>query len=144
MSHGISKEKFKEVDGLLKSIEKDNDISIIHAVESGSRAWGFPSADSDYDIRFIYHHSLDWYVSAFAKKDNIDLSFVGDLDAGGWDIGKSLQLMYKGNASIHEWLHSPVIYTSNAEKYGPIFELAKSVINPAAAFYHYLSFQKGK
>src|SRR5690606_26003903 len=98
----VSQEKHQQINHLLDKIERQNGVSIFLAVESGSRAWGFASQDSDYDIRFIYHHNAPWYVTAFDKKDHIDLAMLHDLDAAGWDIAKCLRLLYKGNATLHE------------------------------------------
>ncbi len=83
----------QQIKALLSKVESEHDVTIILAVESGSRAWGFPSSDSDYDIRFIYMHDRDWYASVFPKRDVIENMFVGELDAGGWDLRKALQLM---------------------------------------------------
>lgn len=47
----------------LTEIEQLEHVKILYAVESGSRAWGFASTNSDYDIRFIYMHPLEWYLS---------------------------------------------------------------------------------
>ncbi len=135
----ISPDKLNEIRSLLESLETEYDISIIHAVESGSRAWGFASADSDYDIRFIYHHKPSWYITAFDKKDHIDMAIDGDLDTGGWDIGKALRLLYKGNAVVHEWLRSPLVYHSLPQKHDALKQFANQAFNPAAAFYHYFS-----
>ena len=129
---------------LLQELERENDITIIHAIESGSRAWGFPSSDSDYDIRFIYHHPQAWYISAFEKKDHIELEISDDLDAGGWDIGKMLRLMQKGNAAAFEWLYSPVVYRSNVQKTQLLKDLGAEIFNPAPVFYHYCSLAKKK
>jgi hypothetical protein len=106
----VGQDRTPEIQQLLGTIERDNEVTIIHAIESGSRAWGFPSIDSDYDIRFIYYHPPSWYLSAFEKKDTIDLAINDELDAGGWDIGKCMRLLHKGNMPIYEWLYSPVIY----------------------------------
>lgn len=38
----------------LAQIEKESKVKIIFAVESGSRAWGISSKDSDNDIRFVF------------------------------------------------------------------------------------------
>lgn len=129
---------------LLSNIESEQNIKIIHAVESGSRAWGFPSVDSDYDVRFIYCHEKDWYITPFDRKDTIDISMQGDLDAGGWDIGKCLALLYKGNAVLQEWLNSPVVYRSDSEMHLVLRNFAAKEFNPAAAFYHYISLAKRK
>lgn len=140
----ISREKTEAILSLLSNIESERNIKIIHAIESGSRAWGFPSVDSDYDVRFIYYHEKDWYITPFDRKDTIDISMQGDLDAGGWDIGKCLSLLYKGNAVLQEWLNSPVVYRSNSEMHKVLRDFAAKEFNPAAAFYHYISLAKRK
>jgi predicted nucleotidyltransferase len=140
----ILQEKKAAILSLLASIESERKIKIIHAVESGSRAWGFPSVDSDYDVRFIYCHERDWYITPFDRKDTIDISMQGDLDAGGWDISKCLSLLYKGNAVLQEWLNSPVIYRSNPEVHLLLRDFAAREFSPAAGFYHYISLAKRK
>lgn len=135
----ISLERRGQILDLLSRIENEYHILIIHAVESGSRAWGFPSQDSDYDIRFIYYHPKDWYLSPFEKKDHIDVVIHDDLDAGGWDLAKVLRLLNKGNAVVHEWLNSPVVYLSDSEKYETLKQFACDAFNPTSAFYHYYS-----
>ncbi len=134
----------KQIQDLLDEIENEQKVKIILAIESGSRAWGFPSKDSDYDVRFIYHHEKDWYISAFQKRDVIDAVFVGDLDAGGWDISKCIQLMHKGNAPLLEWLHSPIVYRQDEMKVVALKELAEISFNPKLVFHHYLSLAKKK
>ena len=47
----------------LRQIGQEENVTLLHAVESGSRAWGFPSPDSDYDVRFIYYRPLSFYLS---------------------------------------------------------------------------------
>lgn len=133
-----------QIHTLLDEIENELDIRILMAVESGSRAWGFPSQDSDYDIRFIYMHSKDWYASVFPKRDVVENRFIGDLDASGWDIRKTLQLMHKGNAPLLEWLESPIVYRKDTEKVQLLTDLAAASFNPKAVFYHYLSLAKKK
>lgn len=133
-----------QIQTLLNDIEAELDIHILLAVESGSRAWGFPSQDSDYDIRFIYMHDKDWYASVFPKRDVIENRFIGDLDASGWDIRKALQLMHKGNAPLLEWLGSPIVYRKDIQKISSITDLAAKSFNAKAVFYHYLSLAKKK
>lgn len=134
----------REISVLLQKIEATHHVQVIHAVESGSRAWGFPSEDSDYDIRFIYCHSPRWYISPFERKDTIELFADFDLDASGWDIGKCLALLYKGNCTLHEWLGSPIVYGSNSEKFLRLQQFARNEFNSASAFYHYMSLAKRK
>ena len=140
----ISEDKNNQILQLLRQIESEKDIQIIHAIESGSRAWGFPSEDSDYDIRIIYHRDLDWYVSPFNKKDVIEDVFIDDLDVNGWDAGKCLSLMYKGNAALIEWLNSPIVYKTDPSKVAILNNVAIESFNPKHIFYHYVSLAKKK
>jgi hypothetical protein len=84
---------------ILTEIERKKNIKILYACETGSRAWGFPSPDSDFDIRFMYMHERDWYLSLNVKKDTIEI-MDGDLDVTGWDLKKSLTLLKKSNAPL--------------------------------------------
>ena len=94
----------------LNHIEKEFDVEIILAVESGSRAWGFESVDSDYDVRFIYKHKPEWYIHVLPKRDVIELPVNEIEDYSGWDIKKALFLLNKSNPVLFEWLHSPIVY----------------------------------
>src|SRR5688500_1263199 len=98
---------------ILKEIEQKKNIEILYACETGSRAWGFPSPDSDYDVRFIYRHNIDWYLSLSQKKDTIEF-MAGDLDVTGWDLRKCLMLLKKSNAPLIERFQSPMEYYSNS------------------------------
>ena len=97
----------------LKEIELQKGVEILYAVESGSRAWGFASPDSDYDIRFIYKHDLDYYLSLWEQTDVIEFMTEDDLDGSGWNLRKTLKLLAKSNASLLEWIYSPVVYYEN-------------------------------
>jgi predicted nucleotidyltransferase len=140
----IDLQKRESIYAFIGAIEHQYNVEVILAVESGSRAWGFPSQDSDYDIRLIYHHAKDWYVSPFAKSDVIENAFKGDLDLAGWDVAKALALMHKGNAPLCEWLHSPVVYRDNAIKSENLKRLSVRSFNPKPMFYHYTSLAKKK
>jgi len=94
----------------IAAIETQEDIRILYAVESGSRAWGFASPDSDYDVRFIYAQPRDRYLSIRERKDVIELPVNPILDINGWDIRKALQLFLKSNSPLYEWLQSPIVY----------------------------------
>ena len=126
----------------LIELEKTNNVRVLYACESGSRAWGFPSPDSDYDVRFIYLHDIDWYLSLRDRKNTIDLPVSGDLDLGGWELKKALQLLRKSNPPLLEWLFSPIVYTSNAAFLTDLKELAKMFFSPVAVMHHYLSMSK--
>jgi len=94
----------------LSEIEIKYSVKIIYACESGSRAWGFASENSDYDVRFIYAHTKDWYLTIDEKRDVIEIPIDGDLDINGWDIRKSLMLLRKSNSPLLEWISSPNKY----------------------------------
>ncbi len=94
----------------LKKIEREHKVKILYAIESGSRVWGFASQDSDFDVRFIYVHHKDWYLSIESKRDVIEMPLEGDLDINGWDLTKALGLFRKSNPPLYEWLQSPIVY----------------------------------
>ncbi|MEK6926896.1 MAG: nucleotidyltransferase domain-containing protein [Nanoarchaeota archaeon] len=97
---------------LIKSIEKENNIKILLAIESGSREWGFASEDSDYDIRCIHISPTEKYLSLEEPKKQIEL-IKGNLDLVSWDIKKFFSLFLKSNPTVSEWLSSNIIYVNN-------------------------------
>jgi len=128
--------------GELKKIENEEKVRIIYACESGSRAWGFPSKDSDYDVRFIYVHNHDRYLSVYDRKDVIERPVCDLLDINGWDIRKALRLLQKSNATLMEWFQSPVIYLDRPEISKKIKELIPVAFSQKSTFYHYSSILK--
>ena len=94
----------------LDEIESVHNVSILYAVESGSRAWGFASPDSDFDVRFLYVRPVLDYLRIRPMRDVIELPLTGDLDTNGWDIVKALNLFRSSNPALLEWLRSPIIY----------------------------------
>ncbi len=123
----------------LSAIEKDHDVTILWACESGSRAWGFPSPDSDYDVRFIYAQKPSSYIRVFDKRDVIEEPINGLLDINGWDIKKALGLLRKSNPALMEWLSSPIIYHQHETGLAPLKSLAETAFLPLASCHHYLS-----
>lgn len=107
------------IDRRLEAIRAQNHVVIPIAIESGSRAWGF-LPDSDYDCRFIFVRRLEDYLSPWVKRDVIETPLEGVFDVNGWDLGKALKLMLKGNAVILEWLTSPIVYCGSAS-FAPAF-----------------------
>ena len=94
----------------LHEIEQTEQIKILLAVESGSRAWGFDSPDSDYDVRFIYVRPRNEYLKLNKNRDVIELPINDLLDINGWDLDKTLTLLYKSNPTLFEWFSSPIVY----------------------------------
>lgn len=126
----------------LKALEKEKNIEILLAVESGSRAWGFASPDSDYDIRFIYKHDMEHYLSLWDKNEAIEFMTSDDLDGSGWDIAKTLKLLSKSNAPLLEWLNSPIVYYKKNSFISEIEPLANVCFSPIGCLYHYLGTTK--
>ncbi|MEM0543531.1 nucleotidyltransferase domain-containing protein [Flavobacterium sp. j3] len=126
----------------LKEAELQKGVEILYAVESGSRAWGFASPDSDYDIRFIYKHDLDYYLSLWEQTDVIEFMTEDNLDGSGWDLRKAVKLLAKSNAPLLEWLFSPVVYFENEAFIAEMRRLAKDCFSPIACLHHYLGTTK--
>ncbi len=123
----------------LQQLAIQEQIVILYACESGSRAWGFPSPDSDYDVRFIYLRPLEWYLSIEDRRDTIDLPINSLLDINGWDLRKALKLFKGSNSVIYEWIQSPIIYQANSNLAQELLDLATSCYHPRAGIYHYLN-----
>lgn len=139
----VSLKIFNTVLEELKRVEKSHGVRILYACESGSRAWGFSSQDSDYDVRFLYVHSRDWYLSIDDHRDVIEEPIRGDLDISGWELRKALRLLRKSNAPLIEWLKSPVVYAQEDGFIRDFRALARGYYSPARCFKHYLHMAYG-
>ncbi|WP_016756963.1 nucleotidyltransferase domain-containing protein [Leptospira santarosai] len=128
----------KKIQDRLAELESEFGVEILLAVESGSRAWGFESTDSDYDVRFIYKHKTEWYLSVLPGRDVIEIPIVDLMDYSGWDLRKSFFLMNKSNPVLFEWLQSPIVYKRNEVFYEIFFEVSKEYFSPIGTVYHYL------
>jgi uncharacterized protein len=133
-----------DIESELAAIERDHDVRILFAVESGSRAWGFPSPDSDYDVRFVYIQRQDWYLSLEPGRDVIELPISAELDINGWDLRKALNLLLKPNPVLLEWLSSPIAYRWDHAATAELQELAGAVAHQTACRRHYLSIGEGQ
>ena len=114
----------------LSRIEKEERITILYACESGSRAWGFESEDSDYDVRFIYLHPTPWYLTIQKKRDVIELPIEKDIDISGWDVRKTLRLLRKSNPPLLEWLQSPIVYKKHSSFVDQLRDLMAEYYSP--------------
>jgi predicted nucleotidyltransferase len=112
------------IDGRLDAVERDEQVAILWAIESGSRAWGFPSPDSDYDCRFVYLRRRRDYLGLFPRRDVIETPLDAVLDVNGWDLHKALRLLVKGNAVVIEWFLSPIVYRGDPAFRDRFVELA--------------------
>lgn len=147
MTEALPQDARAEVMRRLDAIERDERVRILLAVESGSRAWGFHSPDSDFDARFIYVRPEDDYVSLFQPRDVIETPLVDLMDVNGWDLSKALRLIIKGNSVVHEWLASPLVYRSNERFVAALMPIARawrSIYADAHHYYGLLATQRGR
>lgn len=125
----------------LRGIEQEEGVRILYACESGSRAWGFESRDSDYDVRFLYAHPEEWYLSIDVERrpDVIGRPITDEIDLSGWDLRKALQLLAGSNVTLVEWLRSPVVYCADRDAAARLRKLADVCYSPRSAFYYYFN-----
>jgi predicted nucleotidyltransferase len=133
----LDPEVVAKIDASLLDLEEDG-TRIAWAIESGSRAWGFPSPDSDYDCRFIYIRPFNDYLTPWPKRDVIELPLDPVFDVNGWDFIKAVRLLVKGNATVPEWLNSPIIYKGDTGFRDRFLELANDIVNPSQLTAHHL------
>lgn len=134
----------EEILSRIEKAEKEHGVRVLYAIESGSRAWGFESPNSDYDVRFIYAHPKDWYVAVDLedKRDVIEYPIVDEIDINGWDIRKALKLFSKSNPAFVEWLQSPIVYIERGSFAQKARELLPKVYSVEKGIYHYRSMAK--
>jgi len=136
--HPITPAVRAEILRQLDAIESAHGVRVLYACESGSRGWGFASPDSDYDVRFLYVHPLPWYLRVGAQRDVIELPASGKLDINGWELRKALGLLKKGNATLIEWLDSPVVYRADSVFVDAMRAAVRETHRPERSFHHYL------
>jgi predicted nucleotidyltransferase len=136
----IELEIVEKVQRLIRLTEETQDVRVLLAVESGSRAWGFPSRDSDYDVRFVYIHRKEWYLSidSESKRDVIERPVEDLIDLSGWDIRKALRLFAKANPPLIEWLSSPIVYVDDGTVRPEMERLLAIYYEPRSCMYHYM------
>lgn len=141
----VSDEVRAEILRRLARAEAEHSVRILYACESGSRAWNFASPDSDYDVRFIYAHEADWYLSfdVEQRRDVIEYRIVDDIDCNGWDIRKALYLFTRTNGALLEWLRSPIRYIEQGPLAQRLRELAPRAFDARALCYHYSHMARG-
>ncbi len=123
----------------LAEVERDEGVAVLLAIESGSRAWGFASPDSDWDVRFLYARPTLWHLGLHEQRDVIERSLPDDLDLSGWDMRKTLGLLLRGNCTVREWRASPIRYRSEPAFVDDLRHLADQVPGRRAALHHYRS-----
>lgn len=134
----------EEVRDRLRRAENEHDVKVLLAIESGSRAWGFSSPNSDYDARFIYVNRPEWYLSVGLEeqRDVIEYPIIDDMDINGWDLRKALRLFRKSNPGFVEWIQSTIIYEQAGCFHQRANELLPQVYSVESGIYHYRSMAK--
>ncbi|WP_440903048.1 nucleotidyltransferase domain-containing protein [Catenovulum sp. SX2] len=142
--HQIPAEVREEILSRIKAAEAEHQVKVLYAVESGSRAWGFASPNSDYDVRFIYVHPKDWYlaVNLEDKRNVIEYPIVDEIDINGWDIRKALKLYWKSNPAFIEWLQSPIVYLEQGDFAQQARSLMPQTVSSNKGIHHYLHMAK--
>ena len=121
----------------LNEIEEKYNVVVLYACETGSRAWGFPSPDSDYDVRFVF--AFKDYLTVESPRDVIEFQVDETWDITGWDLKKSLQLFRGTNSAMLERLNSPIIYKEIDGFKGKLWDMTPQYFAPKAGMHHYLS-----
>lgn len=143
-ARGFDADVVRTIQGRLDAILRDDRVAIPFAVESGSRAWGFPSPDSDYDCRFVFVRARDDYLTPWPRRDVIETPLDALLDVSGWELGKFVKLMLKGNAVAIEWLQSPIRYRDDEDFRAALLDLADRYAARDAIRRHYLHLGEGQ
>lgn len=140
IENGVKDEILKR----LKDTEENEGVRILMAIESGSRAWGFASPNSDYDVRFIYTREKDWYLAVDLedRRDVIEYPIVDDIDLNGWDVRKALKLYWKSNPAFVEWIQSPITYINHGDFRDQARSLLPDIYSVEKGIYHYRSMAK--
>lgn len=134
---GFSTDAVASIRSRLETVRSEG-LRILLAIESGSRAWGFPSPDSDYDCRFIYARPPGHHLVLEQARDVIEFPIEGDVDVGGWDLRKALLLALSGNAVVTEWASSPIVYEEVDGFRSRLLALLQQIVDPAKVARHYL------
>lgn len=141
-AHPVSDAMRAEVLASLRAIEREEDVHVLFACESGSRGWGFASPDSDYDVRFVYVRRLADTLTVNPVRDVIERPISGELDVSGWDLRKTLQLLLDSNPTLLEWLRSPIVYREDAAFAQRLRALAERKFSLVRGYHHYVSMAK--
>ena len=136
MENAVSEEIRKQIVGILREIEEKENVKVLYAAESGSRAWGVASPDSDYDVRFIYVRRASDYLRLDEVRDVIEWQLDEVLDINGWDLKKALRHFHRGNATLFEWCSSPFVYWTTPE-WEKTCETGRRYFSTKAAMHHY-------
>lgn len=145
ISRTVSTKMQAHIADRLAEVAETEGVQVLYAAESGSRAWGFASPDSDYDVRFIYAHPRDWYQGLEEQRDVIERPLDAELvDLAGWDVRKALRLLLKSNPALYEWLVSPIVYADDGAFAAAARDLFVRHASPLTVAHHYHSIARGQ
>lgn len=120
---------------------KEHPYPLLFATISGSHIYGFPSPDSDYDLRGVHLLPLETVIGLKEGQVTVERSRVDEgleIDLVTHDVGKFFQLMLKKNGYVLEQLLSPLVLHATPE-YEELKALAPGCVTKYHA-YHYLGF----
>jgi predicted nucleotidyltransferase len=134
----------KEILRRISAAEEEHGVRVLYAVESGSRAWGFASPNSDFDVGFVYARPRDWYLTVDLedRRDVIEYEITDEIDINGWDVRKALKLLWKSNPAITEWLQSPIVYVDDGHFANATRSILRDVYSLERGIHHYKSMAK--
>ncbi len=144
LSEGMDAAVVAEIDRRLEGVAEEHGVRVPWAIESGSRAWGFPSPDSDYDCRFVFVRPTEDYLDPWPARDVIETPLDETYDVNGWDLVKAVRLAVAGNATLTEWLRSPIVYDGDEAFRDELLALANEVAPPDAVVRHYQHLAAGQ
>lgn len=128
---------------LLHDLEKKHNIRILMAVSYGSRSFGYASAESDWDVRFIYVHRPEWYFSITKTEDTVKLMLDDeDIDMEGYDLKKALALLAKTNPNESDWLHANDYLIVDEDFLQTMRAFEAQCYNVHHALHHFLSISR--
>ncbi|GAB3885342.1 nucleotidyltransferase domain-containing protein [Terrabacter terrigena] len=144
LTHDLDPDVVRQIDARLAGVAEEHRVAVPWAIESGSRAWGFPSPDSDYDCRFFFVRPRDDYLDPWPPRDVIETPLDPVLDVNGWDLVKAVRLVANGNATVSEWLRSPIVYSGDADFRDALQVVCDSLLDLQLVGRHYLHVGEGQ
>lgn len=127
----------------LKPIVEEQPYPLLFATVSGAHLYGFPSPDSDYDLRGVHILPVDEVAGLYNPKETIQIEREQDgleLDLVTHDMKKFFGLMLKRNGYVLEQVYSPLIVHTTPEH-----EELKTIAPQCVTRYHahhYLGFSR--
>lgn len=119
----------------------DHPYPLLFATISGAHLYGFPSPDSDYDLRGAHLLPLAEVVGLQARRETIEKSGIHDgleIDLVTHDVKKFFELLLKKNGYVLEQLLSPLVVHTTPE-HAELKALAPQCVTRFHA-HHYLGF----